>query len=198
MSPRTDVNLVLDAAVACVGRVGLTKTSLDDVAKQAGCARATVYRYYPGKQQLFAAMVAREAAAFGAGVVAAAEDAGSLADAVTQVIITGARDLQRHRALAFVAAHEPEQLLPYLAFEREDAVLRAAAALVAPAFTQFLPVEGATRLAEWVARMTLSYLCCPSEHFDVRDPAQVRALVDDFILPGIARSQSTRTLGGSQ
>jgi len=38
---------VLDAALTCVGRVGLAKTTLDDVAREAGCARATVYRYFP-------------------------------------------------------------------------------------------------------------------------------------------------------
>jgi AcrR family transcriptional regulator len=198
MAPRTDVNRVLDAAVTCVGRVGLAKTTLDDVAREAGCARATVYRYFPGKQHLFVALVEREANALGAAVVGAAGDADTLGDAVVAVITTGARALQSHRALTFVAAHEPEQLLPYLAFEREDAVLREAAALLAPAFTRFLSVDRATRLAEWVARMTLSYLCCPSEHLDVLDAAQVRALVDDFVLPGIARSESARTLGGSR
>jgi AcrR family transcriptional regulator len=33
---------VLDAALACVARVGVAKTTLDDVAKEAGCARASV------------------------------------------------------------------------------------------------------------------------------------------------------------
>src|SRR5205807_341346 len=74
-----------------------------------------------------------------------------------------------------------------VARERESAVLGAAAELVAPAFAPFLPMHDATRLAEWVARITLSYLCCPSEHLDVHDPVQVRALVDDFVLPGYLR-----------
>jgi hypothetical protein len=87
----------------------------------------------------------------------------------------------------FVAAHEPELLLPFLAFERESAVLGAAAALVAPAFERFLPIDRATRLGEWLARITVSYLCCPSEELDLLDTTQVRALVDDFVLPGFMR-----------
>ena len=43
---------VLDAAVTCIARVGSQKTTLDDVARTAGCSRATVYRFFPGKQQL--------------------------------------------------------------------------------------------------------------------------------------------------
>jgi AcrR family transcriptional regulator len=178
---------VLDAALSCIGRVGLAKTTLDDVAREAGCARATVYRYFPGKQQLMCALVEREVAAFRQELLAAAHGAESLGEAVTTIITTAAGALLGHPALTSVAAYEPEVLLPYLAFERESAVLGAAAQLVAPAFAPFLPIDRATRLAEWVARITLSYLCCPSEHLDVNDALQVRALVDDFVLPGYLR-----------
>src|SRR5437660_6928916 len=178
---------VLDAALTCIGRVGLGKTTLDDVAREAGCARATVYRYFPGKQQLIGALVEREVAAFGRELLTAAHGAESLGEAVTAVITAAAGALLGHPALTFVAGYEPEMLLPYLAFERESAVLGAAAELVAPAFAPFLSIDDATRLAEWVARITLSYLCCPSEHVDVHDPVQVRALVDDFVLPGYLR-----------
>jgi AcrR family transcriptional regulator len=146
-----------------------------------------VYRYFPNKLALQVALVEREVAALQAGLLEAASGAATLGDAVTAVVTTAAAALQRHQALAFVATHEPEQLLPYLAFERESAVLGAAAALVAPAFEPFLPLDRATRLGEWIARLTLSYLCCPSEHLDLLDATQVRALVDDFVLPGFMR-----------
>jgi len=178
---------VLDAARVCIARVGLAKTTLDDVAKEAGCARATVYRCFPGKQQLLAALVTREAARLQADVLAAAAAAGTLGEAVTAAITTGAHAIQTHDALAFVTAHEPELILPYLAFEREDAVLRTAATLVAPAFARFLPDAHATRLGEWIARLTLSYLCSPSDTIDITNPVHVRALVDDFVLPGFTR-----------
>src|SRR3954447_4428885 len=158
---------VLDAAATCIARVGLGKTTLDDVARAAGCARATVYRYFSSKPALQAALVAREADRLREAVVTAADATDSLGDAVTAVITTAARALQNHAPLAFVAAYEPEVLLPYLAFDREDTVLRAAASLVAPAFTRFLDAERAERLGEWIARLTLSYLFCPSDHLDV-------------------------------
>src|SRR5438552_4925747 len=176
---------VLDAALACVGRVGVAKTTLDDVAREAGCARATVYRYFPGKQPLLAALVEREAVLLGDHLVATATHAAQLSDAVVAVITEGTCRLAGHDALTFVATYEPDLLLRYLAFEREDAVLRAAAQLVAPAFVRFLTAERAERLGEWIARITLSHLCNPSETIDVADPAQVRDLVEDFVLPGL-------------
>jgi AcrR family transcriptional regulator len=180
---------ILDAALTCIGRVGLAKTTLDDVAREAGCARATVYRCFPNKPRLLALLVAREAQALHDEVVRVSATSATLGDAVAGVITAAVEMLRDHAALTFVAAYEPELLLPYLAFEREDAVLRTAATLVAPAFTRFVDDVAAERLAEWVARITLSYLVSPSETFDIGDPAHVRALVADFVLPGFVNSE---------
>jgi AcrR family transcriptional regulator len=183
-------NRILDGALACVARVGVAKTTLDDVAREAGCARATVYRSFPGRQALFRAMLEREVVALADRLLAAADDAGELADAVVAVIRQGARTFHTHPALGFVIAHEPEIIAPALSFEQGSALLRIAAELVAPAFTRFLPHDRAERLGEWITRLTLSYLCNPSEHVDLDDPAQVRDLVDAFVLPGFNRSST--------
>jgi AcrR family transcriptional regulator len=181
-------SVLVDAALICIARVGLGKTTLDDVAREAGCARATVYRYFPSKAQLLKAVVAREAGRLEHEVLTAAASADSLGEAATAAITTAARLVQHHQALAFVAAYEPEMLLPHLAFEREDFVLRSAATIVAPAFARFLEPERAERLGEWIARITLSYLCCPSDDFDLSNTEHVRGLVEDFVLPGFVRT----------
>ena len=58
-APRTRL---LDATLACIARVGVSKTTLDDVAREAGCSRATLYRYFPGKPPLAAARSSRREA----------------------------------------------------------------------------------------------------------------------------------------
>src|SRR5947199_10684690 len=80
---------ILDGALACVARVGLGKTTLDDVAREAGCARATVYRGFAGKQGLFAAVLQREVDALGARAIDAAAGTDSLADAIVAVVLAG-------------------------------------------------------------------------------------------------------------
>ena len=91
---------VLDAALTCVARVGLAKTTLDDVAREAGCARATVYRCFPNKQQLLAALVAREARLLRDAVVVAPALHETLGDAITTVVThAAARSLRDHPAL---------------------------------------------------------------------------------------------------
>ena len=69
-------------------------------------------------------------------------------------------------------------------------MLLASADLIAPAFTRFLPADRSVRLGEWVTRLTLTYLCDPSDYVRLDDPAQVRELVDAFVLPGITRSST--------
>lgn len=49
---------ILDAALEMVGRHGLAELSMDELAASAGVSRATLYRLFPGKAGLFAALIA--------------------------------------------------------------------------------------------------------------------------------------------
>ena len=179
---------ILDAALACIARVGVDKTTLDDVAREAGCGRATVYRCFPGRQRLFRALLDREVQTLAQRVIDAAGRSDTLADAIAAVMLTAAEAFRTHPALVFVLAHEPELVTPQLSFERGSALLVTAAALAAPAFERFLAHDRAERLAEWVARLTLTYLCNPSDDGHLDDPTWVRALIADYVLPGVTRT----------
>jgi AcrR family transcriptional regulator len=48
---------VLEAAIEMLGRTGLDGLSMDELAAAAGVSRASVYRLFPGKAALFAALV---------------------------------------------------------------------------------------------------------------------------------------------
>ena len=48
---------VLDAALDCCERWGRSKTTVDDIATEAGISRATLYRMFPGgRDNLFEAL----------------------------------------------------------------------------------------------------------------------------------------------
>jgi AcrR family transcriptional regulator len=177
---------LLDAATACIARVGVTKTTLDDVAREARCSRATLYRYFPGKPALMGALVARESAALEAALLVASADAESLTDAVVAVVLAAAAWLAAQPALSFVMTAEPEILLPHLAFDGADRVLQAGARVVAPSLARFVGSgESAERAGEWLVRMILSYVCSPTDAVDLADPISVRRLVADFVVPGL-------------
>jgi AcrR family transcriptional regulator len=176
---------ILDAFLACVARVGVAKTTLDDVAREAGCSRATVYRYFDSKDALVAAAVARESGRLEAALAQATRGEPDLASATTAVLMAAAGFLGAHDALRFVLLHEPDLLLPHVSFERSALVLDAGADLVVAALAPHLAGHDAHRFGEWVTRIALSYLLCPSEHVSFSDPASVRALVDELLVPAL-------------
>jgi TetR/AcrR family acrAB operon transcriptional repressor len=51
---------ILDAAAAVIIRLGYDKTTMGDIAEEAGTSRRTVYLYFKGKEELFEALLYRE------------------------------------------------------------------------------------------------------------------------------------------
>jgi AcrR family transcriptional regulator len=178
---------VIDAALRCIARWGVAKTTLDDVAREAGISRATVYRLFPGgKDGLMEAVARAEIHRFFAGVAAAMAAADTLEDVLVAGMAEAGRRILAHPALAFLMAHEPETVLPHLAFAKLHEVLDAAARVAAPVLERHLAPDDAARAAEWAARIVLSYACTPGEsHVDIADEASVRRLVRSFVLPGL-------------
>jgi AcrR family transcriptional regulator len=183
LSPTIEDRAV-QAVLACVARHGLAKTTFDDVAREAGCARATLYRYFGGKRQLVRLTVTREAARIAAGIRDSADAEPTLEDAVVAMVVRAARELREHAALQFLFAFEPELVLPHVTFDAGNRFLVAAGSAVAPALTRFLPYR-AERTAEWLARVVLTHAVSPTSPIDLTDESAARALVREFVLPGL-------------
>jgi len=179
---------VVGATVRCIARWGLAKTTVDDVAREAGVGRATLYRLFPGgRDALLDAVVAAETAALLSRIRAGVAAASSLEDVLVCCVLEGGAVLIGHEALRYLLAHEPESVLPYLAFDRLDGLLRRVCETGGPLLAPWLgPGDDAARTAEWVARIVLSYALAPSPSFDLRDPESVRRLVRTYVLPGLA------------
>ena len=178
---------VVAATLRCIARWGVAKTSLDDVAREAGVSRATVYRLFPGgKDALLQAVAASEVAAFFARLDSRLREADTLEDLLVVGITEASRALNAHAALQVLLIHEPEVILSRLAFHEADEVLRAVSAFAAPHLSRFLGDDDeAARAAEWVARIVLSYTTNPGSAVELEDPESVRRLVGKFVLPGL-------------
>ena len=94
------------ATLTCVARHGLAKTTFDDVSREAGCARATLYRYFGGKRQLVRITIVREAARIAASIREAAATEATFEDAVVAMFVCAARELREHEALQFLFAFD--------------------------------------------------------------------------------------------
>ncbi len=185
VAPPTDLR-IRDAALVCVGRFGLAKTTVDDIAREAGCSRATLYRYFDGKPAILRAAVVAELDRVATALVAAGRAESTFADAVVAVVVLGARELRGHDALQFLLAHEPEAVLGHLAFVPGDRVLIAVGDAIAPAFDQWLSPAAAVRAGDWLARLVRSYVLMPQPPVDFTDHAAARSFLERLVVPGLA------------
>ena len=98
-SPDTRVRL-LDAALQCIDRWGLTKTSLEDIANQAGLSRATVYRYFPGgRDQVISETVSWEVGRFFARIGEEIAELPDLEAKLERGLVYGHQTIVEHRLL---------------------------------------------------------------------------------------------------
>jgi AcrR family transcriptional regulator len=180
------------ALLACVARFGLSKTTLDDVAREAGCSRATLYRYFDGKAALVRRTVDVELERLTTRAVEAARAQDTLDDATAALVITAARDLVTHRPLQFLLAHEPESILGQLAFGPGDRLLVRVGDEFAPAFDRWLDVPDAHRAGDWVARVLRSYVLMPEPSIDLTDVAAARDFLGELVVPALESFRRNR------
>jgi AcrR family transcriptional regulator len=189
---------IIDATLVCLARYGTAKTTVDDVAREAGLSRATVYRVFPGgRDEVLAAVVDTEVARLFAALGVCLGEAAGLEEALVGGIVEASLRIRDHAALATLLANEPEMVLAHLAFDESERLLTTASQFAAPFLARWMRPPEAERVAEWATRIVLSYAIAPSPFVDPGDPDSVTRLVKTFMMPGVsalAASDSSPTI----
>jgi AcrR family transcriptional regulator len=161
---------VLEGAFACVGRYGLAKTTVDDVARASGVSRATIYRHFPdGREQLVREVVAWEMGRFFRRLGEAVADAPDLVTLVERALVFARQAVLDHTVLQKVLVTEPERLLPLITLQAAW-VLRMIAAFLMPflererAAGRLRPGIDLESACDYIARMFLSFVNAPASH----------------------------------
>ena len=177
---------VLEATYVCVARWGLSKTTVEDAAREAGLSRATVYRYFPGgRDELIDAVVSWQYLRFFGRLYEEVRGAGSLEEVLERGLAFARQALLEHEVLQKVLQTEPDVLLPKLTVESNRTVGLISGFLVPYLHEHALaPGVDIHSAADFLARMILSYISSPG-HWDLGDPVQVAALVRTELLAGV-------------
>ena len=174
---------ILDAAMSAMAVHGLAKLSLEDVAREAGMSRQTVYRYFGNKDALVTATILREERGFLDQMAEAVVAHRDVRPAMEAAIVTGLRAAREHPLLDRLLATEPEALLPFLT-TGGGPVLSAARPAIQALLEQRLPHLEARLLrhaADTATRLFISYAINPPDD-DIED---VAAGLVDLILHGL-------------
>lgn len=168
---------ILDAAAGLFVEQGVTGVGMNDVARAAGCSRATLYRYFENRRALHLAFVNREALRLSRAV---AERTSRLDDPRERLVEAILQTLEIVRSTPTLAGW----------FDVGDAGLASelaqASAVIDGVGAAFLADLGQTtgdrtHQARWVVRVILSLLTIPD-----RDE---RLLVERFVVPVLLGSR---------
>lgn len=185
-SPDPATDAILDATSALLGEQGLRHWTMEDVATRSGTGRATVYRRFPGRDELVRAAVSRDARRYFAAIAGSVRATDPLPDQVVDGFVTGLR-LARHSPLGILLRRDPAAAVALLASET---LMQAASGALAERYELHLDHQSGPRdrarvaaVAEALIRLGLSFLLVPGPTADMADERAARHHLDRIIRP---------------
>lgn len=174
---------VFDAVLSWAATTGLRKLSMDEVAQRARVGRATLYKYFPGRDALIEAFVRHELAGFFADVAATVERYTDPDERLVHGFAHAYRLLSHHRAIGPVLRLNPELLLPYVIGEQSYALDLGRAFVDTMTPPGDLPDSARAPFAEYVARAFHTLILIPSAVLGLDGPDGPENYARNFLLP---------------
>ncbi|MEV6070150.1 helix-turn-helix domain-containing protein [Nocardia sp. NPDC052001] len=170
---------ILDAAADLFAERGVTAVGMGDIAKAAGCSRATLYRYFENRQAVRLAFVHRETRRISARVV---DQVRGIEDPGERIIAAMLGAVHQVRAEPLLIAwFRPGEAGAAGRISQDSEVIESIAANL---FTPTgLTDPERSRLARWLTRIIVSLLSAPG-----RDDEDERTMLEEFVVPIITRA----------
>lgn len=171
---KVTVDDLLDAAGLAFERFGVSQATMVDVARQAGCSRATLYRNFPNREALHLGFVHR--ATLRIAAVIAPQRSSDTPEAMVDLILRGIAAVRTDPLLA--VWFEPKNMAIPIALSQNSELLHAmttglAGELVGDSTSPDTELRGA-----WLLRCIVSLLAMPGESEQVE-----RAMLEAFVVP---------------
>jgi AcrR family transcriptional regulator len=156
---------VLDSLFDAIQDYGLTRVTVEDVAQRAGLSRQTVYRYFPSRDHLVVALVAREEDKFLDGVRAAFLEHENVETAVTESVRFVLAYAKSHPLMERLLGPDQHTFLPYVTTRAEPAIVRARETMVELLIGRLphVDVERLRTLLDGTTRALISYMITPTD-----------------------------------
>lgn len=179
---------LIDAAEACFERYGVMKTTVEDVATEARVSRATVYRYFEGRDELLLGVLMREGRRFLDRLADIFTNEPNFGVALVEGTIFTIAAIREDDKLALLFTPDAAGTTGSVAGSSE-AIFALTADFMRPfieaatASGQLRPGLDVDETSEWTLRTVLSFLMVqgPTE----RDEFAVRQYLNTYLLPAV-------------
>lgn len=183
---------VLAAAERCIQRHGITKTTMDDIAREAGMSRPSVYRYFGDREELLLALTAAHSQALTKKAHKFIERQETLADRIVEGLLYIADHGHRDEFTRFLVARDDTD------FSRKVGSTNAFATLAAEFWDPFLdeaeangelaPGLDRTEVHIWLGSLGLMLMSLFEQ--GSRKPPEYREFLHTFVAPAFVRESS--------
>jgi TetR/AcrR family transcriptional repressor of uid operon len=182
---------LLDAAYEHFCRMGIRRSTMEDVARRAGVSRITAYRRFATKDALIEQVVRREFRRYFEQFLVDIQEAETLADRVVLGFVSALQTIRRNPLIGGLMAAEPDVIIPSMISDggRTLATVQrfVAGQLRREQRTGNVSSEVDVELvAELMTRLSASFLVTPSHVVDLDDDEQVRAVAKKCLVPMLA------------
>ncbi|HTX94948.1 MAG TPA: TetR/AcrR family transcriptional regulator [Mycobacterium sp.] len=169
------VDRILDAAEQLYTQRDQTSIGMNEIARAAGCSRATLYRYFENREALRIAYVHRETRRLSRAIAEQIDGIGDPRERLVASMIAALRMVRNSPALSSWFAITRPPIGGAVAGHSEVITALAAAFLNSLGADDPAVVE---RRARWVVRVITSLLMYPGQ-----DEADERAMIEEFVVP---------------
>lgn len=174
----------MEATSRCIERWGLDKVTIDDIARESGVSRATLYRVFPGgRVTLFEACRVFELDEFFTRLLAGVQGTDNLLDLLARTISVATRELRADEHIAITLASEPGAVLSELTVDGLPRIIRVASAYLTPLLDPYVQRTEGRRVVDLASRLVISYFLAPSDDLDLADEDEARDFIAPFLTP---------------
>jgi AcrR family transcriptional regulator len=179
--------LLVDAAEGCFREFGFANTTVDTVARRANVSRATVYRYFDGRDELVVEVVLRTADRYLRRLRPEIDELTSLAEVVVEWVVRVERATRRDSMLSLLWQPDMEISSAAMMVAASAGLFERMMDFFAPYFQRFagelrqgVDLPGVT---EWILRILVSFLTVEGVNRRSRDGQ--RAYLRLYMVPAI-------------
>lgn len=185
---------ILDAALVQFAKVGVKKTTIEDVARQAGVDRVTVYRRVGSRDDLVQAVISREVATLLTELAAMPERHDSIDDLIADIFVTVVTRWRTHPMVERMLAIEPERVIMKLTVDGATTFamcVTATATTLERAVQRGLLADSGDLMirAEIVCRVVHSLILAPHGTTPLRSDDELAEFARRYLVPVVTNAR---------